>query len=95
MVMNGYGNISIKNEQVKVAEFVIYSTSTSSTKREEDFRVLLVMDEYTFHVSNVLKLGFISNVPYCPIPRGNLGGFYFVSGTVLIEYGVFFKDAIQ
>ena len=54
---------------------VIYSTSTSSTKEEEDFRVLLVMDEYTLHASNVLKLGFISGVPNYPVPRGNLGCF--------------------
>ena len=68
--MYGYGNIiSIMEKQVKITENVIYSTSTSSTKKEEDFRVLLVMDEYTLHASNILKLSFISSVPYYPIPR--------------------------
>jgi hypothetical protein len=55
-VINVYGNIiSIKEKQVKITENVIYSTSTSSTMKEEDFRVLLVMDEYALHASSVLK----------------------------------------
>jgi hypothetical protein len=54
MVMNEYGDIiSIKDKQVKNTENVIYSTSTSSTMKEEDFRVPLVMVEYTLHASNV------------------------------------------
>jgi hypothetical protein len=39
--------------------------------KEEDFRVLLVMDDYTLHASNVLKFGFILSVPDYPVPRGN------------------------
>jgi hypothetical protein len=39
--------------------------------KEEDFRVLLVIDEYTLHASNILKLSFISNFPDNPVPRGN------------------------
>ena len=55
-VMYVYGNIiSIKEKQVKITENVIYFTSTSLPKKEEDFRVQLVMDEYTMHASNVLK----------------------------------------
>ena len=88
--VHGYSNItSIKEKQVKITENVIYSTSTSSTKEEEDFRVLLVMDEYTLHASNVLKLSFISSVPNYPVLRGNSGRFYFASGALQIAYGIF------
>jgi hypothetical protein len=53
MVINEYGNIiSIKEKQVKISENVIYSTSTSSTMKE-DFEVLLVIDEYTLQVSRI------------------------------------------
>ena len=77
--MYGYGNIiSIKEKQVQITENVIYSTSTSSTKEEEDFRVLLVMDEYTLHASNVSKLSFNSSAPNYPVPRGNLGHLFCV-----------------
>jgi hypothetical protein len=59
------GNIiSIKEKQVKITENFTYSAFTSSTKEEEDFRVLLVMDEYTLLASNVLLLSFISKVPH-------------------------------
>jgi hypothetical protein len=51
--MNEYGDIiSIKDKRVKNTENVIYSTSTM---KEEAFRVLLVMDEYTLHASNISK----------------------------------------
>jgi hypothetical protein len=45
--MFGLDIISIEEKQVKIPENVIYSISTSSSKEEEDFRVLLVMDKYT------------------------------------------------
>ena len=49
-----YGKIiSTKEKQVPITENIVYSTSTSSTKEEEDFGVLLIMDEYTLHASNV------------------------------------------
>jgi hypothetical protein len=54
---------------VKITENVIYSTFTSSTKEEEDYRVLLVIDEYTLHDSNILKLSFMLSVPYYPVSR--------------------------
>ena len=73
-VINVYGNIiSMKEKLVKVTENVIYSTSTSSTMKEEDFRLLLVMDEYTLHASNVLKLTFIASVPDYPTMRDKSG----------------------
>jgi hypothetical protein len=37
--------------------------------KEEDFRVLLVMDEYTLHALNFVKLNFISSVPDYLVPR--------------------------
>jgi hypothetical protein len=63
MVMYGYGNIiSINEKQVKITADVIYSTSTSSTKEKEDFRLQLVIDGYALHASNVLKPSLIT--PY-------------------------------
>jgi hypothetical protein len=60
MVMYGYGNIiSIREKQLKITANIIYSTSTSTTKEKEDFRLPLVIDEYSAHASNVLKLSFI------------------------------------
>jgi hypothetical protein len=59
-------------KQVKNIENFIYSTPTSSTMKEEDFRVLLVTDENTLHASNVLKLSFISSVLDYPVPRGRV-----------------------
>jgi hypothetical protein len=54
MEINEYGNIiSIKEIQVKITENVTYSTSTSSTMKEEDFRVLVIIHEYTLHASNI------------------------------------------
>jgi hypothetical protein len=87
--MYGQGNISIKEKLVKFTENVVYSTSTSSTKEEEDFRVLLVMDEHTLHASNILKLSFISSVPYYPVTRVGSGGFYLASGILQTAYGIF------
>jgi ketopantoate hydroxymethyltransferase len=76
MVMYGYGKIiSVKERQVQITEFTIYYASISSTKEEEDLRVLLVVDEYTQHASNILKLSFISHVLDNPISRGNSGCF--------------------
>jgi hypothetical protein len=86
--MYGYGNISMKKKQVKITENVIYFTSTS-TKEEEDFRVLLVLDEYSLHASNILKFSFISSVPDYHILRSNLRRFYFASGTLWIAYEIF------
>jgi hypothetical protein len=80
--MYGYGSISIKEKQFEITEIFIYSTSTSSTKEEEDFIVQLAIDEYTRHVSNDLKLSFITSVLDYPIPWGNLGCFYFVSSIL-------------
>jgi hypothetical protein len=77
----------MKKNQVKITENIIYSTFTSSTKEEEDFRVLLI-DKYTLHASNILKLSFISSVSYYLIPRVSSGGFYFASGTLQIAYGI-------
>jgi hypothetical protein len=88
--MNEYGDIiSIKDKQVKSPENVIYSTSST---RAEDFRVLLVMDEYTLHASNILKLSFISSVLVYLVSRGNSGQFYFACGTLRIAYGIFLKN---
>jgi hypothetical protein len=42
----------MKKNQVKITENFIYSTFTSFTKEEEDFKVLLVIDKYTLHASN-------------------------------------------
>jgi hypothetical protein len=72
-------NISIKEKQEKISENVINSTCTSSTKEEEDFThfsVLLVMDKYTLHASNILKLNFISSVPDYLVPRSTLEWFF-------------------
>jgi hypothetical protein len=60
--------------------------ATSSSKDKEDFGVMLIMDEFTLHASNVLVLGFISIDPNYLIPNGNLGGFYFLSCTLPIAY---------
>jgi hypothetical protein len=90
--MNEYGDItSIKDKQTNNTENVIYSTFTSCKMKEEDFRVLLVMDEYTQHASNILKLSFISSVLDYPVSRGNSGRFYLASGTSHIAYGLFLK----
>jgi hypothetical protein len=59
--------------------------------KEEDFRVLLVMDEHTLHASNILKSSFISSVPDYPVPRDNSGYFYFTSDTLLIAYGIYLE----
>jgi hypothetical protein len=71
MVMYGYGNIlSIKEKQVKFTENVIYSTSTSSTKEEEDFKALLVMDEYTSACFKHFKIGFYFKYPLLSCSQG-------------------------
>jgi RNA binding exosome subunit len=69
--MYGYGNIiSIIDKQVKNKENVNYSTSEFSTKVEKDnSRVMLVMDKYTLHASNSLKLSFIP-CPGLPCSQG-------------------------
>jgi hypothetical protein len=89
--MHGLGNISIKEKQVKITENIIYSTST----KKKDFRVVLVIDEYTLHASNAIKFSFISSVTYCLFSRGKLGGYYFASAILQIAYRIFFGDALQ
>jgi hypothetical protein len=64
---------------------------TSSTKEKEDFGLLLVIDEYTLHASNVLKLSFISSVLDYLVPRCKSGRFYFASCTLQIAYGIFLE----
>jgi hypothetical protein len=49
------------------------------------------MDKYTLQASNILKLSFIASVLDYPVPRGNLGRFYFASGASRKAYEIFLK----